>query len=79
MMQSPTHPSYCMRCSEHLRLRQRYEAALHAWKLHQPDLVNGVYSLDTSRRFRRELLHARSKAANELYEHTVKCPKCKAP
>jgi hypothetical protein len=66
-----------MPCAEDLRLRQAYRAAIAAWKSNHPALINGDYSIDDSSRFRREMLNARSKAANDLYDHSVNCLKCK--
>jgi hypothetical protein len=62
-----------MGCAEDLRLRQVYEAALRAWNLNR-----GVRSIDARSRLRKELLSARFKAADDLYDHSVKCPTCKA-
>jgi hypothetical protein len=64
-------------CSEEIRLRNAYDAALSAWKRNRQILGNGVYSIDRRSRLRRELLDARFKAANELYDHCVRCPHCK--
>jgi hypothetical protein len=44
-----------------------------------PSFVNGFYSIDASSLFRRQLLSARLKAANDLYDHSVKCPNSKCP
>jgi hypothetical protein len=66
-----------MGCAEDLRLRQAYEAALRAWNLSHPSSINGFYSIHASSRLRRELLSARWKAADDLYDHSVKCPTCK--
>jgi hypothetical protein len=67
-----------MGCVEDLRLRQVYEAALRAWNLNHLTFFNGVRSSDASSRLRRELLSARFKAADDLYDHSLKCPICKA-
>jgi hypothetical protein len=78
-------------CAEDLRLRQAYEAALRrppefwwivfrtaaAWNLSHPSFINGFYSIDASSRLRREFLSARWKAADDLYDHSVRCPNCK--
>jgi hypothetical protein len=66
-----------MGCAEDLRLRQAYEAALRAWNLNHARFFNGVRSIDASSRLRKELLSARLKAADDLYDHSVKCPTCK--
>jgi hypothetical protein len=66
-----------MGCAEDLRLRQAYEAALRAWNLSHPSFINGFYSIDASSRLRREFLSARWKAADDLYDHSVRCPNCK--
>jgi hypothetical protein len=77
---SRVHPcilASAMGCAEDLRLRQAYEAALRAWNLNHSSFFNGVRSIDASSRLRRELLSARLKAADDLYDHSVKCPTCK--
>jgi hypothetical protein len=66
-----------MGCAEDLRLSQAYEAALRAWNLNHSSFLNGEVSIDASSRLRRELLRARLKAANDLYDHSVKCRDCK--
>jgi hypothetical protein len=66
-----------MGCAEDLRLRQAYEAALRAWNLSHPSFITGFYSIDASSRLRQELLSARWKAADDLYDHSVNCPTCK--
>jgi hypothetical protein len=66
-----------MACPEDLRLRQVYEAALRAWNLYHSCCLNGAHSKDANSRLRRELLNARLKAADDLYDHSVKCPTCK--
>jgi hypothetical protein len=66
-----------MGCAEDTRLRQAYDAALRAWNLHHSSFYNGVRSIDASSRLRRQLLDAKSKAVDDLYEHSVKCPTCK--
>jgi hypothetical protein len=65
-----------MACAKHLRLWQAYRAAVAAWKFNHPTLVNGDYSTEDTSRFRREMLNTRSRAATDLYDHSVKCPKC---
>jgi hypothetical protein len=77
---SRVHPcilANAMGCAEDLRLRQAYEAALRAWNLNHSRFFNGVRSIDASSRLRKELLSARLKAADDLYDHSVKCPTCK--
>ena len=71
------HHNLCMICLEETRLRQAYDAALAAWEKNRRFLINGVYSIDYRSRVRRELLDARFTAANDLYDHCVKCPHCK--
>jgi uncharacterized Fe-S radical SAM superfamily protein PflX len=64
-------------CLEEIRLKDAYDAVLNAWKKNRQILGNVVYSIDQRSRFRRELLDARFKAANDLYGHCVRCPRCK--
>jgi hypothetical protein len=66
-----------MGCAEDLRLRQAYDAALRAWNLHHSSFYNGVRSIDASSRLRRQLLDAKSKAVDDLYDHSIRCPACK--
>jgi hypothetical protein len=67
----------CMTCAEDLRLRQAYEKALQAWDSSRSSLMRGVRSTETSSARRRQILAARLKAANDLYEHSLKCADCK--
>jgi hypothetical protein len=64
-----------MACAEDLRLRQAYEKALRDWNSIRSNAFRGVCS--TSSAFRRQILTARLKAANDLYDHSLKCADCK--
>ena len=66
-----------MECSEDGRLRMIYEAALRAWNINSRILGGPPLSQNTYRH-RKDLLHARLRAAKELYDHSVSCPNCKA-
>jgi hypothetical protein len=68
---------WCAMCREEKRLREAYDAALFAWKRHSQFLGSGVYTINARSRLRRQLLDARFKDANDLYDHCVKCPDCK--
>ena len=41
-------------------------------------MLSRALSIETSLRFRKELRQTRLKAADELYDHCVKCPNCKS-
>jgi hypothetical protein len=64
-------------CPEEKRLWEAYDAALSAWKRHSQFLGSGVYTIDARSRLRRQLLDARFKGANDLYDHCAKCSDCK--
>jgi hypothetical protein len=66
-----------MTCAEDLRLRQAYEKALRDWNSSRSNALRGVRSTETSSAFRRQILTARLKAANDLYDHSIKCAECK--
>jgi hypothetical protein len=66
-----------MTCAEDLRLRQAYEKALRDWNSSRSNVLRGVRSTETSSAFRRQILTARLKAANDLYDHSLKCADCK--
>jgi hypothetical protein len=74
--QSRPFNNWCIMCPEEMRLQQAYDAALSAWKRNRL-LADRIYSIDAKARLRRELLDARFKAANALYDHSIKCPDCK--
>jgi hypothetical protein len=67
-----------MTCAEDARLKLIYETALSAWLNSRQKLFEGVRSSETASQFRKQLLHSRLKAADDLYEHTLTCPTCKA-
>jgi hypothetical protein len=56
-----------MACSEDDRLKQIYETAFSAWLDSGQRLFEGERSSETASRFRKQLLHSRMKAANDLY------------
>lgn len=64
-------------CADGIRLKQVYKGAVFAWNLYHSYSINGVHSIDASSRLRRELLDARLKAIDDLYDHNVNCPVCK--
>lgn len=64
-------------CTEDRRLRKAYKTALFAWSLDYSCFINGVYSVEATSGCRRELLDARLKAIDELYDHSVNCEICK--
>jgi hypothetical protein len=65
-----------MTCSEDARLKQLYYDALFAWRLNRR-LLDGIYPIESTLQFRKDLLAARHKASRDLYDHSVTCPKCK--
>ena len=65
-----------MACAEEARLRQIYNTALRAWSLQHYKVANGSYTGETRQTVPKQLLNARLKAANDLYDHTVSCPSC---
>jgi hypothetical protein len=65
-----------MACSEDVRLRQIHEEVLRLCNINR-QVLDGVRLRVAARRHRRDLLNARFKAANELYNHSVTCPECK--
>ena len=66
-----------MACSEDFRLRQIYEETLQVWNINRRTL-DGPPLSESTYRHRKDLLHARLRAAKELYDHSVSCPDCKA-
>jgi hypothetical protein len=67
-------------CPEEVRLGKAYDAALSAWSVWTRKnhvLAIGVQLSDARSRLRRELIDARFKTANDLYDHCVRCPDCK--
>ncbi len=65
-----------MKCSEDSRLRQAYEAARREWN-NTSSVFEIIPSGETRKQLRKQLLRARTKAANDLYEHSVKCKMCR--
>lgn len=66
-----------MVCTEDTRLRLIYEASMRVWNLNC-SVLDGVRISGNTYRHRKDLLNARLRAANELYDHSVTCPDCKA-
>jgi hypothetical protein len=66
-----------MACAEETRLRQTYNTALRAWSLQHSKVANGGYSGESRQTVPKQLLNARLKAANDLYDHTVSCSSCR--
>jgi hypothetical protein len=71
------HHGRAMKCPEDARLRQSYESVLQLCHANR-EVLDRVYLRGVSYRHRMDLLKARSKAANELYHHSVTCQECKA-
>ena len=67
-----------MSCAEHVRLKKIYDEADRAWSRSRELVLSRALSIETSLRFRKELRQTRLKAADELYDHCVKCPNCKS-
>jgi hypothetical protein len=67
-----------MACAEDARLKEIYETTLKAWLNSRLRLFEGVRSSETTFHFRKRLLQSRLKAANDLYEHSLTFPTCKA-
>jgi hypothetical protein len=66
-----------MTCDEDVRLKAVYDAALCAWLKHRQGLLGGPRR-KTTFQLRKQLLQSRWKAAEDLYEHSLTCPICKA-
>ncbi len=66
-----------MPCAEETRLRLIYKAAVRAWSLNRYQLTKGVFPVEAVETVPKQLLSARLKAANDLYDHTVRCPSCR--
>ncbi len=66
-----------MKCNEDARLKGIYDSALRVWRLSRESLASGAYTPAASSRLRKELLAARTRASNELYEHSQQCAQCR--
>jgi hypothetical protein len=67
-----------MTCAEDARLKQIYETAMSAWLKRRQSFLEGVWSREDRSIVRKQLLQARLEAANDLYDHSLKCQECKA-
>jgi hypothetical protein len=67
-----------MACAEDVPLKAIYDAALSAWLGRRQGIINGVRPAEATFQFGKQLLQSRLNAANNLYEHSLSCPTCKA-
>jgi hypothetical protein len=66
-----------MMCAKEFRLKQAYDKAFRAWSSSWDGLMCGARTAEASSAFRRQILDARLKAANALYDHSLQCAECK--